>query len=466
MAAIRDIALELAFGSPSGTKAVGDLRAPAARAPEVFGVLNSPGSGRFSTHSASRMLETYASGSRYAIDWVSDAITLIAETAALADYNLIDPDSPERKVLPKKRSDAKKSERTAPQDLVNLLERPNPWTDRTEWLELLLVDWFLAGDHFSLLFRPDEENGRPLAMYRLPPQLVEVVPGEGELIKAYKYRPPGSGAEVEFDPEDVLHIRRPNPHNPYRGASIIAGGPRVFEMEVALIDTQAAYYETGAKLTGVLESERTINDGVISKIRRQFMGLYGGTDNAYQVAVLERGLTFKPISNNAADALFNEMSDKSRDRILAMFRVPPKMLGLGGEGGAGVTEEDRRTFANGTMRPLLNRLDRAITQGLVDRWGLEYETEYEYQMPIEEQINLASTFASVPGVKVREVREFLKLAPLGTEEDELILNLPGENDNESDVKDRNLGGEAGRPPNGENTATFQERKEKKDAQAR
>lgn len=400
------------------------------------------------------MLESYASGTQYAVDWVFDAITLIAETAATADFNLIDPTSEESKPLPKTRAEADRHERLAPQDLVNLLEHPNPWTDRTEWLELLIVDWFLAGDHFSLLFRPEEENGRPLALYRLPPQLVEVIPGEGDLIKAYRYRVPG-GTDAEFSPEDVLHIRRPNPHDPYRGASVIAGAPRLFEMEVALTETQAAYYETGAKLTGVLESERSINDGVVSKIRRQFMGLYGGSDNAYQVAVLERGLTFKPISNNAAEAEFGPMSRLSRDRILAMFRVPPAMLGMaGGEENAGVTEEERRTFANGTMRPLLNRLSRAITTGLVDRWGLEFEIEYEYQMPIEEQIKLAGEYASLPGVKVREVREFVKLPPLETEEDDLILNLPGDNENDSEVKDRNLGSEAGRPPKGENTAAI------------
>lgn len=458
---------QLAFGG----KAVGDLRQPAAHAPEVFGegVPMTRASGHFSTGAASRMMQTYASGSRYAIDWVADAITLIAETVATADYQLYDPTSQERKPIPKRRYEAEKGARTAPQDLVNLLERPNPWMDRTEWIELMLVDWFLAGDHFSLLFRPDIQNGRPIATYRLAPQLVEVIPGDGELIGKYLYHAPGVSTPVEFSPEDILHIRRPNPHDPYRGASIIAGAPRLYEMEVALTETQAAYYERGAKLTGVLESERNINDGIISKIRRQFMGLYGGTDNAYQVAVLERGLKFNSVSNNAAEAQFGAMSQMSRDRILAMFRIPPQMLGLGdvaGGAAAGATEEERRTFANGTIRPLVGRLSRALTNGLVDRWGLEYAIEYEYQMPIEQQVNLGSTFAATPGVTVQEVREWFKLPPLSGKNEkynDLVLNLPGDNENGSKVKDRPLAGEPGRPPNGENTASFDE-KDAKDAQ--
>lgn len=463
MAQLTQALAKFAFGDQ---KAVGDLQAPAARAPEVFGRgIPTTRAGRFTQGAAARYMQTYASGNENAIDWVADAITLIAETAATADFNLYNTGSKERKPIPKRRYDADSNEHIAPQDLVNLLERPNPWTTWEEWIELLIVDWFLAGDHFSLLFRPDEATGRPLAIYRLPPQLVEPVAGEGELIAYYKYNAPGISEPVKFDPEDILKVRRPNPHDPLRGASIIAGAPRLYEMEIALTDTQAAYYERGAKLTGVLESERNINDGIIAKIRRQFMGLYGGTDNAYQVAVLERGLKFNAISNSAADAEFGPMSELSRDRILAMFKIPPGMLGLGEGGGSGATEEERRTYANGTIRPMLKRLSKIITYGLVDRWGLEFKFEYEYQMPIEDQVNLASTFASVPGVTVREVRAFLKLPPLGTPDDELVLNLPGDNENDSEVKDRNLGGEAGRPPKGENTATFDE-KNKKDAQVR
>jgi hypothetical protein len=57
---------------------------------------------------------------------------------------------------------------------------------------------------------------------------------------------------------------------------------------------------------------------------------------------------------------------------------------------------------------------------------------------------------------VREIREFLDLPPTGDSEiDDLVLNLPGEEGVEGDTRngfpDRNLPGEPGRPPEGENT---------------
>lgn len=447
MRPFRDIARDLAYG-PTTQKGL----SPSARGSSiVFGSNMSPAGGRFAGASARRHLEAYA-GQSDAIDWVTDCLNVICETASNADYYFEDPAT--GKPRPKTRGEAEAYQRTAPDDLANLVASPNPWMSYEELIELTIIDYLLTGDAFWLKFRPDEDGERPLAIYRLSPALVEVIPGKEELIKSYKYSVPGM-SPVFFDAEDVIHIRRPNPHNPYRGAGLIAGAPRVYDMELALTKTKTAYFENGAKLSGVLESERSINDGVLQKVKRQFIGAYAGIDNSYKVAVLERGLRFKAIQSSAHEAQFGALSDQSRDRILAMFRVPKVVLGLGSDTAvSGSVESDRRTFANGTMRPLLNRLQRAISDGLTEPgWGLKFCIEYEYQMPIEDQIRLATEIASLPGILIKEVREFAKLEPLPDDDPrgKIMLNLPGENDNESDVKDRPLGGEAGRPPNGENT---------------
>lgn len=419
----------------------------------VFGHSGSPAGGRFAASSARQHLEAYAGRGGRAIDWVMGALNLIGDTAANAQWYLETTDG---KKLPRNRAEADKSERLAPDDLVALLEQPNPYMSYEELIELTLIDWRLTGDAFWLLYGMDI-NGKPLAIYRLSPALTEVIPGKTEFIAKYKYSVPGM-TPVEFLPEEVLHIKNPNPHDPYRGAGLIAGNPRVFEMELALTDTKANYFEQGAKLSGVLETDRSLNDGLIAKIRKEFFGLYQGRDNAYKVAVLERGLKFNPISSNAQEGEFGPMSDQSRNRILALFRVPASLLGLPSEGtvASGGLEDDRRTFANSTMRPLLNKLQKAISIGLTEPgWGLKFCIEYEYQMPIEQQVELATNFATLPGVTVKEVREFVDLPPLEGAQakiNEMVLNLPGQNENSSKVKDRALGKEAGRPPKGENTS--------------
>jgi HK97 family phage portal protein len=447
-------------------KATGQIQAipgPRTAAPEVYGTtMGRMGGSRFAAASAKRQLESYASGTNIAIDWVADCMSVIAETAAHAGWHLEDY---EGNITPRSRAEAEKSARLADPWLVQLLEEPNAYQSWEDLIELFTIDRYITGDGF-IYKRGDDGNGRPLQLLRLPPQYVEVIPGtNGELIDHYAYKVPG-GVVVEIPPGKIIHWKGANPHDAYRGAGIIAMGPRVFDGEIALTDTKAAYYENGARLEGVLESDAAISESNAAKLRRQFAGIYGGVKQAFQVAVLGRGLKYKTIQSDAQKAEFGAMSDQSRDRILALFRVPKVMLGLpldtSSTTGPG---EERRIFANTRMRPILDTLQTLLTKELTADFGLKLKIDYSYQMPIEDQFKLGGEFAKIPGVLVREVRNQFDLPRLvdvmndeakAQEIEELVLNMPGENENVSGVKDRPLPGEAGRTPDPANTATFDE----------
>lgn len=435
-------------------------------AEEVYGTTMGRSGSRFAAASAKRQLEAYGSGTDNAIDWVADCMGVIAETAAHAAWHLEDY---EGNTAPRSRAEAEKSQRLADPWLVQLLEEPNAYQSWEELIELFVIDRFITGDGF-LYKRGEDSAGRPLQILRLPPQNVEVIPGErGELIKHFEYKTPG-GTPGFIKPEKIIHWKGANPHDSYRGAGVIAMGPRVFDGEIALTDTKASYYENGARLEGVLEAEQAINDSQAAKLRRQFAGIYAGARQAFQVAVLGRGLQYKPIQSDAQKAEFGEMSNQSRDRILALFRVPKVMLGLpidtSSTTGPG---EERRNFANTRMRPILDTLQTLLTRELTSDFGLKLKIDYEYTMPIEDQFKLGGEFAKVPGVTVREVRDQFNLPRLTTvmddetkakEIEEMVLNMPGDNENDSDVKDRPLPGEPGRSPDPENTATFGEKEQR------
>lgn len=433
-------------------------------APEIYGQANGRASGsRFAAASAKRQLESFGSGTDKAMDWVADCMGVIAETAAHAEWHLEDY---EGNTAPRTRAEAEKNQRLADPWLVQLLEEPNGYQSWEEVMELFVIDRFITGDGF-LYKRGDDGQGRPLQLLRLPPQHTEVIPGDkGELIKAYEYKPPGKVA-VQIPAEKVIHWKGANPHDSYRGAGIIAMGPRVFDGEIALTDTKASYYENGAKLEGVLEAEQAVSDSQAAKLRRQFAAIYGGAKQAFQVAVLGRGLTYKPIQSDATKAEFGLMSDQSRDRILALFRVPKVMLGLGNETSATTAPaEERRNFDNKRMRPILNTLQTLLTKELTADFGFQLKIDYEYQMPIEDQFKLGGEFAAVPGVLVKEVRRQFNLKTLreemededkAKEIEETVLNMPDPTAaDKGGTPDRPLPGESGAPPKGENVPTITE----------
>jgi len=418
----------------------------------------SPGAARkdskLSQAEAARHLDSY--GGTQAIDWVMDCVRLYADTTSTAEWHL---EKDGKKLLNRKTFgyDGK----LAPQGLVDLLEQPNPFMDYAELVDLLIIDLLLVGNAYWFKWRMNEE-GHPLALYRLSPAHVKIIPSSFGP-KGYEYNPPGAREPLTISPDEIMHLRLPNPHSAFYGMGLIKGGGRAYDVELALTDTMASYYENKADPSMIISSERRVPRDVFNKLRAQLRARVSGSRKTGELLVLEAGLKASTLTPSARDALYQEASTMSRDRIFSQFRTSPVLFGLLEQGGAGNKVADaRREFDTKTMRPFMDKLQKRITHGLVSAWGLDYKIDYRYIMPVEELVKLAGDFAVTPGVKVREIREFL--GPVGIhpstgnkEIDEMVLNLPGEEldkDGQGGFADRPIGSEAGRPPKGENTKPF------------
>ena len=416
-----------------------------------------PVTSRLSQREARRHMSSY--GGEQAIDTINACINTYVDAATLAEWELRRDGVSYVPHLPK---EAPPEVMEAPQDLVALLEQPNPWQNWDSFFALTLIDYLMIGNFYWLKFRPMDGTDRPMALYRLNPADVHVIPGKTELIAGYEYKIPGRGAPVKFPADMVIHGMRPNPHNPYFGLGLVASGARMLDMDLALTETQAQFFEQGAKLSGVLQSDRRVPDAVFKKITMQFRNLYSGSKNAYKVAVLEQGLQFKSIQPTAAENEFVALSNLSYERICRLFRIPTQLLQ--GEARPGIMQEAKRQFTSDTMAPLLKRLNSIVSQALTQPgWDLDFFMDYKYVMPREDQLKLVAGIAALPGIRINEIREEAGLEPLPKNElshdgkpiGDMIINLPmPSTENPGGVADQPLPNEAGRPPKVENTLAF------------
>ena len=419
-----------------------------------------PHTSRLSQREARRHMSSY--GGEQPIDTVNNCINTYLDALTLAEWELRKDGMPYLPHLPK---EAPPETFEAPQDLVRLLENPNPWQNWDNFLSLAVTDYLMIGNFYWLKFQTTQGSDRPLALYRLNPADVNVIPGKRDLIAGYEYRIPGRGQPVRFPADMVIHGMRPNPHNPYFGLGIVAAGARMLDVELALTETQAQFFEQGAKLSGVLQSDRRVPDPVFKKITMQFRNLYSGSKNAYKVAILEQGLQFKSIQPTAAESEFVALSNLSFERICRLFRIPPQLLN--GEARPGIMQEAKRQFTSDTMAPLLKRLNNIISDALTEPgWGYEFFMDYKYVMPREDQLKLVAGIATLPGIRINEIREEAGLEPLPKNEvgddgkpiGDMIINLPmPSTEQPGGVADQPLPNEVGRPPKMENTLAFPQR---------
>lgn len=395
-------------------------------------------------------MQTY--GGSQSIDWLMDAVNFTVNAASSAGYHFTDGTTD---LVTKKSATDPAETKTAPQDLIDLMAEPNPFMGWADLCELTLIDWLIVGNAYWVKW-PVSASEKPLALYRMCPEYVRIIPDQFGPAK-YVYRLPGASSETTFTPDQVVHFRRPNPHNPFYGLGLVKGGSRALDMELALTDTAASYYEKQGLPSGVVQTERRVPKDVFNKLKAQLRGFYGGGRNAGQLMVLEAGLKYQTISPTAVEAMFTTMGTWSRDRIFAMFNLNKRLLGMSDDLAlaAGEIAQWQLLFDQKTMLPLAKKFGDAISRGLIKPgWGLDMVIDYEETQQPDQTMKQAQTIAALPGVKVHEVRMAAGLPPTGDKDiDDFVLNLPSpelDPNGQGGAPDRNLLGEAGRPPIGSN----------------
>lgn len=418
----------------------------------------SPGQPRdkalISQREAARHAEAY--GGDQAIDWLYDCIGLYADPVSTAPYRLQRPDG--TKLVRTKTDGTPPEYDVGPVELYALLDKPNPYMLYDELLSLLVIDLFLVGNGYWFKYN----WGTPAAaVYRLAPSHVKIKPGPYGPI-GYQYQPPGAPNALVIQPENIVHFRRPNPHHQWYGLGVIQGGGRSFDLELAITETMASYYENRADPSLIVQSERRVPRDVFNKLRAQLRARVSGAPNAGELLVLEAGLKASSLSTSASDALFDKLGKMSRDRIYSKFRASPKLFGSVEGGSADKVSDARREFDNYALRPFYEKVQRLITSAVAEDFNCEFKIDYRQILPPEEAIKVGESVAKIPGVMVREVRK--QYEQFGIEEstgdpeiDNLVINVPGEEldaNGQNGLADQPLAGEPGRPPLGKNTTAF------------
>jgi len=460
--------LNLALSRSAEGKALGPHPALMDRSVPVS--VYSPGASRQDAVLSQReaMHHSQAYGGSEAMDHVYDCVNLYADSAATAPYRLEHEDG--TPLVRKKTKGTPPDHNVGPEDLYRLLDAPNPFMLYDELVSLLVIDLLLVGNAYWFKWQVPE-SGRPLALYRLAPAHVKIVPGPFGP-KRYEYQPPGARKPLKIDPTEVIHFRRPNPHSAYYGLGVIQGAGRAMDLDIAVTDTMASYYENKADPSLIVQSERRVPRDVFNKLRAQLRARASGTNRAGELLVLEAGLKAETLSANARDALFDKLSTMSRDRVYTKFRTAPELFGFSGSAsGSNKVSDFRREFDNYALRPFLTKIARVVSASLTSAWGATYIIEHSTILPPEDATKVGGEIAKMPGVKVREVRK--QYAQFGIPEstgdpeiDEMVLNLPTPEADENGMitlpdgtkvrsdkvgADRPLPGEPGRPPKPENT---------------
>ncbi len=142
----------------------------------------------------------------------------------------------------------------------------------------------------------------------------------GELYYSYSKE----GKEHILRSFEVLHIPGLG-FDGLLGHSPIAMAKNAIGMAIATEEYGANFFNNGANPGGVLEHPGILKDP--ERVRKSWNSVYAGSGNAHKVAVLEEGMSFKPIGIPPEQAQFLQTRKFQLNEIARIFRVPPHMIG-------------------------------------------------------------------------------------------------------------------------------------------
>ena len=241
--------------------------------------------------------------------------------------------------------------------LAQLVARPN---SDMSWRELQMLSTIylnVSGNSFVYLERASNK-ATPKSMWPLRPDRVFIIPGTGG-IKGYAYIPEGRAIRDAFPilPQDMVHVKLPNPNDPYEGMgyglSPISPMAQSADVDNMITRYIKLFFQNGAMPPGYLTYKSAMDVDDLRDAKTRWMEIYGGYENWAEIAVLDNSGEYKQAGLTFDQMGFDTLDYRNEERIAGPFGVPAALIGyrygLENSGIQANIQELRRTFWEDTM---------------------------------------------------------------------------------------------------------------------
>ncbi len=246
-----------------------------------------------------------------------------------------------------------------------LLARPSATLDPYLFWLWVASSLLIYGEAFCGKRR--DRGGRPVELVPLHPTRVV---DELDNSKVRWFYVGDTGERAEFQRRDVVHFRFFAADQPRRGMSLLEPLRSTLENEYGARAANNAMWRNGGRPSIVLEHPKELSDAAMTRLSTQWREIHGGVDNWAKAAILEDGMTARPLPLNVEELQYVEARRLNREEACALYDVPPPVVHI----------LDRATFSNitaqmrsmyrDTMAPLLNLMESTLEFELRDgRFG-------------------------------------------------------------------------------------------------
>lgn len=296
-----------------------------------------------------------------------------------------------------------------------LFEDPNPEISIFELIETSLVHDLLWGNGYWLKIGNNAGDG-VAQVWSLPPWSTFVtrddtqrngVPGQ----KVYRVN---VGNGLKLTDADVVHFPGLG-YDGIRGLSPIAHAREGLGLGVASEQYAAKLFGNGSLMGGMITTDKDLTDDQAETIKARWRQRMTGINKAHEVAVMDSGAKFTPLTIPPEDAQFLQSRQFSVEETCRLYGVPPHlamMVDKTTSWGAGIAEQSVG-FHRYTLTHWTGRYENRLTKFLLPK-GVYAEFDSSQMLKGDTAARYAAyAVARATGwLNGSEIRKFENLPPI------------------------------------------------------
>lgn len=347
-------------------------------------------------------------------DWVFMNISVLAEEVSKLEPELF-------KVVMK--GGQMEMEQVFQHDVLDLLDRWNEVTTSSDGFYLTEAHLDLTGDAFWYL--EGGANGKiPEKIYILQPDNIELQLGDfdkeqGTLVEGYKYKVliDGKPKEIDYDKDEILHIKVPNPANPYRGQSTVEAIAATIDTDALSNEAVKNFYQNGMIAQFVLTTDQRLNQDQIKRLQAELRAAYTGVRNSWKIPIFGGGVKAENVQMTNKESEFLPTQEWLRDKIMVAFKNTKASLGIVEDVNRANAESTLLNWKRSVIKPKMQRIVDGLNEYLLPRYGENLVLGFKDPVP-EDRTSLIAEIEKMysqhpnPVYTQDEAREMLGLDPL------------------------------------------------------
>ncbi len=270
-------------------------------------------------------------------------------------------------------------------ELHKLLERPNPSQSYNSWITELIAFGKLTGNRYIYGIGPDTgaNVGKYTELYVMPSQIMEIVSG-GIMKPVSKYKIEYNGT-FEIPAEEICHIKDFNPYydgtgSHLYGQSPLRAGLRSLTTNNEAVQTGVKYLQNQTARGLLMSDEGDINEVQAQQLKDKFRKQFQGSDNAGDVIITPKKLSWVNFGLNAADVSLIEQYNASIKDLCNIYNVPVQLLNNTDSSSYNNMKEAKKALYQNAVIPELLKIKDELNRWLAPKYGDKLCIEFDFSV--------------------------------------------------------------------------------------